>query len=501
MKLAFVHAALSLTITLAMMVIQTNAQELFEVVEEMEAKQQDEGGIFAGADFTNNAMMTLKGKATKAKTPSPTGPTPAPTLKVKKGKGGKSGKATKATPGFLLTGADPTLEIISCDYSTVEVAGIRAAEIQQGNIIVYVPHVTATCTSCNPLYRKVEYISTSAENAANMLLTTTFITLSEIVMLGLTPDDIALGNEIIEPQFECPHSSNVENNQDPTADNSIGKGREADKVVYDKLPPSPPSGVSLSLLTGSCNSDWLQKNGDGRCTHTNCYVGEDGDPNDCFSCKNKCDNGCGAADSFLNTDGNFGTFDFGPACCNHDFCWSSSTFTKEACDSTFCDATKSQCPPVSFPNTLATMLFPILAPLIFGCDILASLFCFAVSKTGISAQAYKKAREEQVAYESEDICIAECPTTQESGGQGTTVLKINMLRTSGTFPVEYQMYGIPDQLTIEYEMDILYDTGGLVSDYGSASVNFSGSSKIITVTINAPLDGTAWDVYVGCPSP
>ncbi len=75
-----------------------------------------------------------------------------------------------------------------------------------------------------------------------------------------------------------------------------------------------------------------------------------------------------------------------------------------------------------------------------------------------------------------------------------------MLRTSGTFPVQYQMYGIPDQLTIEYEMDILFDTGGLVSGASSASVSFSGSSKIITVTINAPLDGTAWDVYVGCPT-
>jgi hypothetical protein len=62
------------------------------------------------------------------------------------------------------------------------------------------------------------------------------------------------------------------------------------------------------------------------------------------------------------------------------------------------------------------------------------------------------------------------------------------------------MYGIPDQLSIKYEGLLMLDTG-LVSGDGSASVFFNGTSKIITVTINAPLPGTAWDVSVGCPAP
>ncbi len=375
--------------------------------------------LFAGA--TNNAMMIKKGKATK----SPSASTPAPTFRVKKA---KSGKGTKATPGFVLTGADTGLNIISCDHSSVEVMGTRAVEIQQGNILIYVPHETATCTSCNPLYQKVQSIMTSAQDSDNMFLTTTFVTLSEIVTLGLTPNDIALGSEMIEPKFECPHSSvqgeSVDNKL--KTDNNSSKGKEdsgeADIVIYDKLPPPPPSpfDASVSVLTGSCNAKWEKKSTGGRCTHTNCYVGVDGNPKDCFECgqvlkpdQTGCDNKCGAGGSIFNTDGDFYTYDFGPACCNHDHCWSSSTFTKEACDSTFFDELKSACPPPSIANALVTALFPLwgtaLGPL--GCNIFASLFYFAVSKTSISAQAYKDAQELQAAHEQKDICIAKCPTT------------------------------------------------------------------------------------------
>jgi hypothetical protein len=338
--------------------------------------------------------------------------------------------------------------------------------------------------------------------------------LSEIVTLGITPDDISLGSEMIEPRFECPHSKiqqTVDEVASTAADHTTSKKegvvQEEDytAMAYGKelslLKSSTSPDESLSILTGSCNANWLTKNPDGRCTHTNCYVGQDGDPNDCFECKTACDNGCGAAGSVFNTDGDFGTFDFGPACCNHDHCWSTNFFSKEACDSTFCYAVQSACPPPTLVDVLLYLFFPLVGfPSVFGCDILASLLCFAVSETSISDKAYADAQRLQALYEETDICIAKCPTTQESGGQGTTVLKIDMLRTSGSFPFWYNMYGIPDQLTIEYEGQVIFDTGGLVSGYLSSSASFNGSSKIITVTINAPLDGTAWDVYVGCPS-
>ncbi len=321
--------------------------------------------------------------------------------------------------------------------------------------------------------------------------------MSEMIQVATTPEAIAFGTLPIEPLFICP------------SENSDGQGSlvvtptdssEGGTVVLDK-PPSPwllsPEDYATSILAiGSCNDNWLKKNSDGRCSFTNCYVGVNGDTTNCFSCKDTCDNGCGPQGSVFNTDGNFGTFDFGPACCNHDFCYSSNTFSKDACDLAFYDTMKQQCPPPGI-IVIATMLFPVLGPSLLGCDVLALAFFLAVSKGGDKAQA--DAQAEQKLHELDPVCIAKCPSTQQSGGQGLTVLSIDMLRPSGTFPVSYQMYTIPDSLSIEYEGNTIFSTGGLVSGSNSANVFFSGTSTIIQVTIDAPLDGTVWDVFVGCP--
>jgi hypothetical protein len=97
------------------------------------------------------------------------------------------------------------------------------------------------------------------------------------------------------------------------------------------------------------------------------------------------------------------------------------------------------------------------------------------------------------------VVAAMCDTTQQSGGQGTTRLSIDMMATSGTFPVDYEMYQIPDQLEVFYEGNVIYTTGGLVSGASSASVTFSGSTAVVEVVISAPEEGTLWDVFIGCP--
>lgn len=83
--------------------------------------------------------------------------------------------------------------------------------------------------------------------------------------------------------------------------------------------------------------------------------------------------------------------------------------------------------------------------------------------------------------------------------QGTTTLRIDMLKSSGTFPLSYQMYGIPDQLDITYEGASIFSTNGLVSGSQSTTATFGGTSTIVEVKITAPNVGTAWDVFVGCP--
>lgn len=500
--------ALIAILSLALIATATQTSAL----ETLEAKQDE--GIFAGADdFTGSAALQ-KGKSTKAPTTlSPTGPTPAANRKVKKG---KSGKATIAPtpapliPGFVISGTDPSFTVVSCDPSSVEVAGSRTAEIKTGNILIYTPHATDTCTSCNPLFRKVQSISISSVTG-NLILATTFLRVSEILQVGTAnPDEIALGNEIMETLFDCLHSGQTSFINAATNEESITVlDEEHTVVVYDKLPPPPLSFVpwseNLSILAGTCNANWLKKNTDGRCTHTNCYVGVNGDPTDCFECgrmltpdQNGCDNGCGT--SGFTTDGKFDTFDFGPACCNHDHCYSSNSFTREQCDQTFLNEMKSQCPPPT--KIVFFWRFPVevINQDYLDCDAAANLFYGIVGKTFVGTLAYNSAQTKQQAHELNNVCIAKCPTTQESGGQGTTVLNIDMLRTSGTFQVDYQMYVIQDQLTIKYQGNTIFDTGGLVSGGGTASVSFSGTSSIITVIINAPEVGTAWDVYVGCPS-
>ncbi|KAI2491782.1 hypothetical protein MHU86_22781 [Fragilaria crotonensis] len=62
-----------------------------------------------------------------------------------------------------------------------------------------------------------------------------------------------------------------------------------------------------------------------------------------------------------------------------------------------------------------------------------------------------------------NLCEAQCPTTQVSGGQGFTSFTVDLKKKNGTFPVSYDMYSIPDGLNIFYEGESIFSTGGLVS--------------------------------------
>ena len=130
------------------------------------------------------------------------------------------------------------------------------------------------------------------------------------------------------------------------------------------------------------------------------------------------------------------------------------------------------------------------------CSAVSTLYFVAVSLGGNAA--HKAARDERLAYEASGACAAQCPTTQASGGQGETTLTIDVLATSGSFPLTYEMYSVPDGLEVFYEGATLYSTGGLVSGSASIDVAFSGTTTIVRVKISAPLDGTLWTLDVGC---
>jgi hypothetical protein len=62
------------------------------------------------------------------------------------------------------------------------------------------------------------------------------------------------------------------------------------------------------------------------------------------------------------------------------------------------------------------------------------------------------------------------------------------------------MYTIQDELTILYENNVIFTTGGLVAGAQTTTVSYVGSSTTIQVIINAPTADTRWDVFVGCPT-
>ena len=381
--------------------------------------------------------------------------------------------AQKGIPALAVSGEPSDFQVLSCNATSVEVDGTASEQLAVGGLLLY--SSGSLCQSCSPLYRKIESITDGV--GTSKLLTTTFATFGDI--FGEASDE-AIADDFIEPALGCSHSS-VRRRMPEEEDNLVNEHHHQ---------------RNLLAFPSTCDA-WQTKNSDGRCSYTNCFVGTDGNPDDCFACKTSCDNGCGASGSALNTDGNFLLFDFGEACCIHDHCYS-STFSKAVCDSEFYFDMASEC--VGLDNVALLRLGRIGIAISFygalGCYNLATIFYSAVLLGG--GAAYQSAVANQIAYEQEDVCIAKCPSTQESGGQGTTTLRIDLLKSSGQFPISYEMYRIPDRLFIDYEGTRIFDTGSLVSGSLSTTVSFSGTSTIVDVTIDAPNSGTAWDVFIGC---
>jgi hypothetical protein len=90
-----------------------------------------------------------------------------------------------------------------------------------------------------------------------------------------------------------------------------------------------------------------------------------------------------------------------------------------------------------------------------------------------------------------------CPGGSDSGGQGTFTRLVNVGEGLGSFSFSWTAYGIPDRFVISGAAT--FDTG-TVSGSGSTSVTKTSTNPWITVTVYAPLSGTAWVYSVGCAS-
>lgn len=92
-------------------------------------------------------------------------------------------------------------------------------------------------------------------------------------------------------------------------------------------------------------------------------------------------------------------------------------------------------------------------------------------------------------------------TISPSGSQGTFVYDINIGTGTGLTGIQYNAISIPDRFTIEYDGQVVVDTGS-VSGQGTATFNKTEKSPTrMRVTVIASNSGTGWSFASICPFP
>ena len=229
--------------------------------------------------------------------------------------------------GVLIVGNSESLVVESCSPVQFVARGDVAQSLEVGNIVMNIVGDNSICQECLPLIRRITNI-TDGPNAETKTFSTAYAALSEVFEESLYDE---IGSDVeVEKVIGC-------NNDEERSLESIVLPRKLDEIT-------------------SC-SDWQTIDGNGDCKWTDCNVGVDGDPVDCFQCRDQCDNGCGSEGGIINHSGDFTLYDFGPACCSHDFCYS-SYFSKSECDFMFYMDMLKACPIVDVPAALFVP-FPI----------------------------------------------------------------------------------------------------------------------------------------------
>lgn len=91
--------------------------------------------------------------------------------------------------------------------------------------------------------------------------------------------------------------------------------------------------------------------------------------------------------------------------------------------------------------------------------------------------------------------VTSCAAQATSGGQGSFAHRYDF-GVARALRLDYDAFSIPDQFSLFDGSGQLGGTGGLVSGAGSVSVN--ATSRFVTVKVNAPSSGTAWNYSITC---
>jgi hypothetical protein len=94
-----------------------------------------------------------------------------------------------------------------------------------------------------------------------------------------------------------------------------------------------------------------------------------------------------------------------------------------------------------------------------------------------------------------------CNWTGDSGGQGVTRNKHYLGDKPGLVTIQYDLYSIPDDITVTYDDQVLVGTFGPRNGSGRLVFNWrpTASNYSVVVTVTGPHAGTQWRYAMACP--
>jgi hypothetical protein len=101
-----------------------------------------------------------------------------------------------------------------------------------------------------------------------------------------------------------------------------------------------------------------------------------------------------------------------------------------------------------------------------------------------------------------DMASTPCSSLTTAGGDAPETHTIELGKRSGSFLFSWDMFQIPDAMTVSYQGTNLFSTG-CTSGGSSTNLSYSGTSTTVTVAVSpncqGGTSGTAWQFTVGCP--
>ena len=98
--------------------------------------------------------------------------------------------------------------------------------------------------------------------------------------------------------------------------------------------------------------------------------------------------------------------------------------------------------------------------------------------------------------------VVNCDAAVESGGYGLTTTTHLLGSKPGTVYVAYEMYTVPDRLTLYYDGNVVASTADTVSGEGRLSFYYKaekGKPQECKVEVYGPDTRTEWEYQLSCP--